>query len=454
MTTPISDAERAARSFDFVAARAELLDWFAANGRVFPWRSEPTPYRVLVSETMLQQTTTQTVLGYFSRFLERFPNVASLAAASETEVLKYWEGLGYYRRAKALRSAAVEIVERFGGAFPERFDDVLALPGVGRYTAGAVLSFGFNRRAPILEANTTRLNARLLGLRLETSTAAAQKILWAFAENWLPEEASVPKKRKSSVYRDLNGALTDLGRLVCAPSSPNCDACPLAEFCESRRLRLQNVVPTPKKKPEIVERTDVAFWVSRGDLFNVSDASATDVLLIRRPENALWAGLWDFPRFETTTDADATLDERLQLFLETEIGAAPFDYRPGALLTTVRHSVTRFRISLELRRLASGDPAFVALKSKAKKRPPTLFDALETDASSPKFDATQPVFNERLARNVVPNSPPRRAAETARIAAEFRWVPLDELGAYPLSSPGRKLAKFVAENAALPSDAK
>lgn len=438
-STPISDsdAERAAETFNFVAARAGLLDWFAANGRVFPWRSEPTPYRVLVSETMLQQTTTQTVLGYFERFLTRFPDVASLAAASETDVLKYWEGLGYYRRAKALRSAAIEIVERFGGVFPERFDDVLALPGVGRYTAGAVLSFGFNRRAPILEANTTRLNARLLGLRLETSTAAAQKILWTFAESWLPTETDVSQNRKSSVYRDLNGALTDLGRLVCAPNAPNCDGCPLAEFCESRRLRLQNVVPVPKKKPEIIERTDVAFWISRGDLFDVSGASATDVLLVRRPENALWAGLWDFPRFETN-GANASLDERLQLFLETEIGAAPFDYRPGAVLTTVRHSVTRFRISLNLCRLASGDPTFVALKTKRKM--PTLFDALENDG-------TQVAFKQRIAFNAAtPFS--RRADSDVRIAAEFRWVPLDELGAYPLSSPGRKLAKFVAENGA------
>ena len=222
-----------------------------------------------------------------------------------------------------MRAAAIEIVERFGGDVPERFEDVLSLPGVGRYCAGAILSFGFDRRAPILEANTTRLHARLLGLRLETTTAAAQKILWRAAEDWLPLDSE--KRRKSNVYRRLNGALTDLGRLVCSPTSPKCDACPLAEFCESWRRDYQDVVPVLKKKAETIPRTDVAFWIERRDLFDDGGNDGTrcggsvcdvenpsDVLLIRRPENALWAGLWDFPRFEITNEAfrDALLPTR------------------------------------------------------------------------------------------------------------------------------------------------
>ena len=454
-TKKTSDAETSAAStealnvlstFDFERARTALLRWFDANGRTFPWRSEPTPYRVWVSEIMLQQTTTQTVEGYFSRFLERFPNATALAEADEATVLKYWEGLGYYRRARSLRAAAVEMVERFGGDVPERFEDVLSLPGVGRYCAGAILSFGFDRRAPILEANTTRLHARLLGLRLETTTAAAQKILWRAAEDWLPLDAE--KSRKPNVYRRLNGALTDLGRLVCSPTSPKCDACPLAEFCESWRRDYQDVVPVLKKKAETIPRTDVAFWIERRDLFgdgenggkrcggSVCDAgSPTDVLLIRRPENALWAGLWDFPRFEITNeafraaldfDADVELCDRLQRFLEEEVGASPLDRRPGVVVYTVKHAATRFKITLRFCRLAGAAPV-----------EKTLFDALESDA------APQP------RQNVAKKAKTAKTAKTPpseRVAAEVRWVSLAELDAYPLSSPGRKLARFVLKN--------
>lgn len=430
-------------TFDFERARTALLRWFDANGRTFPWRSEPTPYRVWVSEIMLQQTTTQTVEGYFSRFLERFPNAAALAEADEATVLKCWEGLGYYRRARSLRAAAVEIVERFGGDVPERFEDVLSLPGVGRYCAGAILSFGFDARAPILEANTTRLHARLLGLRLETTTATAQKILWRAAENWLPLDFE--KSRKPNVYRRLNGALTDLGRLVCSPTEPKCDACPLTEFCESWRRDLQDVVPVLKKKTETVARTDVAFWIERRDLFgndgkgcgaSTCDVGApTDVLLIRRPENALWAGLWDFPRFEITNETfrdaldfsgDVELCDRLQRFLEEEVGAPPFDRRSGRAVYTVKHAATRFRITLRFCRLAGASP-----------REKTLFDGLESGSASsisPQVRRRQKVAKKR------------ETPEAERVAAEVRWVPRAELDAYPLSSPGRKLARFVLKN--------
>ena len=450
-----TEAVNVLSTFDFERARTALLRWFDVNGRTFPWRSEPTPYRVWVSEIMLQQTTTQTVEGYFSRFLDRFPNATALASADEATVLKYWEGLGYYRRARALRSAAIEIVERFGGDVPERFEDVLSLPGVGRYCAGAILSFGFDRRAPILEANTTRLHARLLGLRLETTTAAAQKILWRAAEDWLPLDSE--KRRKSNVYRRLNGALTDLGRLVCSPTSPKCDACPLAEFCESWRRDYQDVVPVLKKKAETIPRTDVAFWIERRDLFgdggndgtrcggSVCDVeNPSDVLLIRRPENALWAGLWDFPRFEITNEAfrdaldfaaDVELCDRLQRFLEEEVGAPPFDRRPGAVACTIKHAATRFKITLRFCRLAGASPIL-----SSPKREKTLFDALENDAA-PQVSLLPSRRSKVAEKTRTPKTP-----EPERVAAEVRWVPLADLDAYPSSSPGRKLARFVLKN--------
>jgi A/G-specific adenine glycosylase len=355
--------------------------------------------------------------------------------------------LGYYRRARSLRAAAIEIVERFGGDVPERFDDVLSLPGVGRYCAGAILSFGFDDRAPILEANTTRLHARLLGLRLETTTASAQKILWRAAEDWLPLDAG--KSRKPNVYRRLNGALTDLGRLVCSPTSPKCDACPLTDFCESWRRDLQDVVPVLKKKTETVARTDVAFWIERRDLFGACEnggkgrakngcdekscdgGDPTDVLLIRRPENALWAGLWDFPRFEILNEAfrdaldfgeDVELCDRLQRFLEEEVGAPPFDRRPGRVVCTVKHAATRFKITLRFCRLAGAAPL-----------EKTLFDGIDDVASTPVGRGGGDANAEKT-------------TASERVEAECRWVPLAELDAYPLSSPGRKLARFVLKS--------
>lgn len=419
-------------NFDFSRARKALLSWFDANERRFPWRDEPTPYRVWISEIMLQQTTTQTVLGYFERFLARFPNPSALAAASEEEVLKFWEGLGYYRRAKMAREAAREIVARFDGEFPSRFEDVLSLPGIGRYAAGAILSFGFDERFAILEANTTRLHARLLGLRSETTSAESQRILWRFAESWLPRESS---RRPAGIYRRINGALTDLGRLICPPKDPSCERCPLAKFCESERLSLQSIVPVLKKKADPIRRTDVALWIAREDLpgaknvFDLPGAerSPTDVLLIRRAAGSLWAGLWDFPRFEVGDasvsrdfSSDAFLADRLQFFLEEEAGAPASDYRVGASLATITHAVTKYRVTLHLCQTTS------ARTNRAPKKERTLFEFKEspTNPNANRGKSTRPC---------------------ARIASETRWVPIDKLRELPLSSPGRRIAELIAK---------
>jgi A/G-specific adenine glycosylase len=291
-----------------------------------------------------------------------------------------------------------------------------------------------------------------LGLRLETTTATAQNILWKAAENWLPLDAR--ESCKPNVYRRLNGALTDLGRLVCSPTAPKCDACPLAAFCESWRRDLQDVVPVLKKKTETIPRTDVAFWIERRDLFGDCESGGKrcdnstcdegdpfDVLLIRRPENALWAGLWDFPRFEITNETfrdaldfsgDVELCDRLQRFLEEEVGAAPLDRRPGSVVYTVKHAATRFKITLRFCRLAGAEPV-----STSAQREKTLFDGLENDA------IPQVLHPPRRRLKIEKTT---RTSEAERVAAEVRWVPLAELDAYPLSSPGRKLARFVLKS--------
>ena len=211
----------------------------------------------------MKQTTTQTVAGYFDRFLTQFPNASALARADEADVLKAWQGLGYYRRARAMRDAAKIVVERYNGELPGAREELEALPGIGRYAAGAILSFGFDRRAPILEANTTRLHARLLALEDDPTVARAQAILWRFAEAWLPRESP---RRAKGVYRRVNSALTDLGRMVCAPNHPQCETCPIAEYCRAYDAGRQYELPRYKPKRAPTPRLDVAIWITRADL--------------------------------------------------------------------------------------------------------------------------------------------------------------------------------------------
>ena len=251
-------------------------------------------------------------------------------------------------------------------------------------------------------------------------------------------------RREPNVYRKLNGALTDLGRLVCSPGEPNCRACPLAKWCEAERLGLQAVTPVMKKKAEPIRRTDVALWIARADLPGATrvaetsgDAKAksgrhTDVLLVRRPQGALWAGLWDFPRFPVAEpfanahelSRDAVLADYLQYFLETEAGAPGRDYRAGEVLTTVRHAVTKYRVALRVARLAGTSPAV--------KRTPSLFDALESEPAAPFF-----------ARSAAQGPEVARPREVPRQGDKLRWVPLESLESLPLSSPGRRVARFI-----------
>ena len=404
-----------ADAFPFASARDALLQWFKTNGRVLPWRVDPTPYRVWVSEIMLQQTTTQTVERYFDRFLARFPDLKSIADADEEELLKYWEGLGYYRRAKSMRHAAIQILQARLSDLPDDYDALIKLPGVGRYVAGAVLSFGFDRRAPILEANTIRLQARLLALREPIDSAAAQNDLWKFALEWLPELSPGP-----GTYRALNSALMDLGRTVCAPNKPACLACPLRAFCRAAALNLQDALPIKKERTAPIPRRDVAFWIARADL-PISDdsddarlASPTDVMLVKRAKGTLWSGLWDFPRFEdldavAPASPDAFLADELRRFLLHEANAAPALYAPGETVASFKHSVTKYRVTLEVKRLKI-EPAKPPCKGKAPA------------PASPRISKFESI----------------------------RWVPVEELRNYPLSSAGRKIATLIAsQNARL-----
>jgi len=268
--------------------REALVAWFDRDGRDYPWRHSRDPYAVLVSEVMLQQTQVATVLrrGFYTRFLERFPDPRALAAAGDDELLKAWEGLGYYRRVRMLREAARAIEDRHGGEFPRDFDAVLALPGVGRYTAGAVLSFAFGIAAPIVDGNAARVLSRLGDYREPVEKAAGQRWLWRSA-GWL-----LDRERP----RQFNWGLMELGQQRCRPGVPDCLDCPVARFCATREPE-----SLPRKAPRVAPTAvdEHLAFARRGGR----------VLLARLGEGRR-AGMWRLPERPAAVLADAPVVHR------------------------------------------------------------------------------------------------------------------------------------------------
>jgi len=305
--------------------RRKLLKWFDDNQRDLPWRKKKTPYRVWVSEIMLQQTQVATVIDYFNRFIKKFPTVKKLAAADQADVLKMWEGLGYYRRARQMHAAAQVVVEQHGGKFPEEFDQVLALPGIGRYTAGAILSISLDQRLPILEGNTIRLFARLMAMKSDPRSTDNQKALWEFSELLLP------RKRCG----DFNQSLMELGSEICHPRKPKCLICPLRSNCPTAIQGLQQLIPAPSRKMKYEELNEAVVIVQRGNKFLVRQCAPGE----------RWEGLWDFPRYVIPQKTNSVVVPQLlseQLKDQTGLSAE--------LVATgerIKHAVTRFRITLD-----------------------------------------------------------------------------------------------------------
>ena len=302
-----------------------LLAWFNRHARQLPWRGTGDLYEIWVSEVMLQQTQVATVIGYYERFLSAFPDVRALAAASEQEVLRRWEGLGYYRRARQLHAAAKSIVCDHDGQFPISMEEVRALPGIGRYTAGAILSIGLDQRLPILEANTIRVLSRLAAYRGAAAATSGQKFLWAAAELILPS------KRCGT----FNQALMELGSEICTPKSPHCDRCPLSRLCPTRELGWQGEIPAAKQRKAYEEVTEAAIVIRRGGT----------VLLRQCQPGERWAGLWDFPRFAVPRNINGKLLGHIERQTQTATGIGIGRIEK---LTTIKHGVTRFRITLEV----------------------------------------------------------------------------------------------------------
>ncbi|MFP5246999.1 MAG: A/G-specific adenine glycosylase, partial [Thermoanaerobaculia bacterium] len=255
------------QSADLRSLARKLEQWFARHQRPLPWRGAYDPYHVWVSEVMLQQTRMEVVVPYFHRFLERFPDIPTLAAATEHEVTAAWSGLGYYRRAKMLRAGAIAVLERFGGTLPSTIDELLSIPGIGRYTAGAIASVAFERRAPIVDGNVTRVTARLFG---------------ADGDAWARAEALV-KACKSP--RAFNQALMELGALICVPRKPACLLCPVRTDCVALQTGRVEELPAPKPKKETREL--------RIELYLITDRKGR--VLMRRESGPLMDGMYHLP---------------------------------------------------------------------------------------------------------------------------------------------------------------
>jgi A/G-specific adenine glycosylase len=311
---------------DAQALAPALLDWHARHGRHdLPWQLQRSAYRVWVSEIMLQQTQVATVIGYFGRFMARFPDVASLAAAQPDEVLHLWSGLGYYSRARNLQRAAREVVDRHGGELPASVDGLASLPGIGRSTAGAIRALAAGERAPILDGNVRRVLARYFALRGPLSGAARERELWALADACTPHE-------RLATYTQ---AIMDLGATVCVRSRPLCAACPLAGGCAAKRAGLQGEIPAPRPRAARPLRRAVWLLARRAD---------GRVLLERQPERGLWGGLWCPPQFGDAAEARAWAQARLEQPSE-QAGA------PG----TFRHAFTHFELEVEPLLVQCGD---------------------------------------------------------------------------------------------------
>lgn len=298
-----------------------LLDWFAANSRDLPWRGDYDPYRVWLSETMLQQTQMDRAVAFYNRFVSAFPDVFALAGASEDAVLKLWEGLGYYGRARNLLKAARIVAHDLQGELPRSPEALAKLPGIGAYTAGAVASVAFNADTPAVDANVERVLARVYALTTPPATPEGKRLLRSLAAGLIPPGRA----------RDFNQALMELGALVCRPRNPDCRACPLAASClaKARNLALDLPVKAPAKT--IIPIGMGVGVIARKGLFYVQ----------KRVPHGIWAGLWEFPGGQM--EPGETPQQTALREVREETG---FEAAIAGKLTVVKHAYTRYRLTL------------------------------------------------------------------------------------------------------------
>ena len=313
--------------------RLRLLEWYRCNRRDLPWRDETSPYRIWVSEVMLQQTQTATVIPYYHRFLERFPTVNELAAASLEDVLKAWQGLGYYARARNLHRAALEIVEEYQGSLPNSYAILRTLPGFGDYIAGAVASIAFGEAVPAIDGNVKRVLARLFAIKDDLQRNPAARQLKEIATALVEPEAP----------GDWTQALMELGATVCLPHAPKCLLCPVHELCQGRLSGIEGSLPYKLAKKKLPHYEVTAAIIRQDD----------KMLITRRPLDGMLGGLWEFPGGKQ--EAGESLSECLKREIWEELEV---EIEVGHQITMVKHSYTHFKITLHAFecRLTAGQP--------------------------------------------------------------------------------------------------
>jgi A/G-specific adenine glycosylase len=344
-----------------VSLQRRLLGWFRKHSRDLPWRASRDPYRVWIAEIMLQQTRIAAVMPYYDRFLRNFPNVRSLACAREEKVLRLWSGLGYYSRARNLHRAAKVVVGRHGGNFPGTLEEALALPGIGSYTAAAVLSIAKNVPLSVLDGNVARVLARLCAIRGDLRAPRRWRQLQKIAGKLLAREAP----------GDWNQALMELGETVCTPQSPRCGLCPVSRWCRAYSLGLTREIPAPRKK-----RTPLKIRIAAAILRDPQGRT----ILVRDPgahDNALFSRMWQFPAVEVARDPVAELAAHLEHTLKIDAGALELKALPAA-----RHGVTFRNITLL---------PFVAQVSRLPRRPRTHVLSIRDLSDLPVSSATKKI---------------------------------------------------------------
>ncbi len=298
-----------------------LLKWFNKNKRNLPWRINRDPYAIWISEIMLQQTQVDTVMPFYTHWMKAFPDIKTLAHASPDAVLKHWEGLGYYSRARNLHKAAKIILQNHKGIFPDDFQTVLSLPGIGRYTSGAILSIAFDQKLPVLDGNVIRVFARLFLINDPVNSPKIQKLLWKKAEALLP----------SNRTGDYNQSLMELGALICTPKNPQCPLCPLQKICLAEKENRQSLLPVKTNKPQIEKiRTVIALlWKNK------------KIFIQKRKAEGFLGGLWEFPGGKIEKQESA--EEALQREIKEELGIS---IEISHAYPALRHAYTRFQVTL------------------------------------------------------------------------------------------------------------
>ncbi len=339
-----------------------VLNWYALNARDLPWRNHPDPYAVWVSEIMLQQTQVGTVIPYFNRWMEKFPDIRTLAHADLDDVLSAWEGLGYYARARNMHKAAGTIMKSYGGKLPGDSRDLRKLPGIGRYTAAAIASIAFGADEATVDGNIRRVFARVFNLAIPMNTASGMNSVWEISSSHLPK----------GYAGDYNQALMDIGATVCFPRNPDCKACPVKGICLAKRLGKQNELPVVGKNPAIPTRVKAAVVIRRGG----------NVLMTKRASGGMLGGMWEFP--------SVIIAKKSVLGVPSAIKSDyQFNITVKSRLTTLRHTYSHFKLTEHV--------FLCTLKSRGK------------------------------------------------LPVGCRWIPLDELGDFPMGKVDRLIATFITD---------